>query len=109
MLPAYLGLYVKIVASSIDRFFLTKVFLIKTIAYRISIVSPFLLNACRIVRRKFQPPFIGKNVEYQNFSDTHVKKYKRKKLDGFDRLKTYDLQRLTVSDLKSRIGCSKSA
>jgi hypothetical protein len=79
MLPAYLGLYVKIVASSIDRFFLTKVFLIKTIAYRISIVSPFLLNACRIVRQKFQPPFIGKNVEYQNFSDTHVKKYARER------------------------------
>ena len=67
------------------------VFSIKTIAYRISIVSPFLLNACRIVRRKFQPPFSGKNVEYQNFCDTCVKKYKIKNLDGVDILMIYSV------------------
>ena len=67
------------------------VFSIKTMAYRISIVSPFLLNACRILRRKVQPPFTGKNVEYQNFCDTRVKKHKRKKLDGVDRLMMYSV------------------
>ena len=66
-------------------------FSIKTMAYRISIVSPFLLNASRILRRKFQPHFSGKNVEYQNFYDTRVKKYKIKNLDDVDRLVIYSV------------------